>query len=130
MTEYNMLSCSKLRGKIGLNGVNKEERTNRMFNKLRQIATTSFSNIELCDKLKTIKSSWDDVIDQYKRSVLHLVALNGNTRLVVGLTNSGACINARDGLVKLHLHLQSTRYIIIPQEYLLITVPQCKMNYL
>lgn len=38
------------------------------------------------------------MIDQFERSVLHLAALNGNTRLVVGLINSGACINARDGI--------------------------------
>jgi hypothetical protein len=29
---------------------------------------------------------------------LHLAALNGNTKLVVGLINSGARINARDGI--------------------------------
>jgi ankyrin repeat protein len=58
----------------------------------------STSNVELYNKIKEFRGTWYPATDQYDRTVLHLAALNGNTKLVVGLINSGARINARDGI--------------------------------
>jgi hypothetical protein len=102
MTDYNSFSWSDLRAIVGLEGVNKEldERTNGIFKTLRDITsmTMSTSNVELYNKIKEFRGTWYPATDQYDRTVLHLASLNGNTKLVVGLINSGARINARDGI--------------------------------
>ena len=100
MTDYKLSSWSDFRANIGLQDVNNEldERTNRIFKTLRDIASLSYSNTELGNKIRVLKNDWYSATDQYERTVLHLAALNGNTRLVVGLVHCGARINARDGI--------------------------------
>ncbi len=100
MTDYKLSSWSDLRANVGLQQVNKEldERTNRIFKTLRDITSVSCSNAELCNKIRDFKNDWYPATDQYERTVLHLAALNGNTRLAVGLVYCGARINARDGI--------------------------------
>ena len=96
MTDYKLSSWSDLRANVGLQQVNKEldERTNRIFKTLRDITSVSCSNAELCNKIRDFKNDWYPATDQYERTVLHLAALNGNTRLAVGLVYCGARINA------------------------------------
>ena len=100
MTDYRLFSWSDLRAKVGLQEVNKEldERTHSIFKTLRDIASISSSNVALCNKIIDFKDVWYPTTDQYERTVLHLAALNGITKLVVGLIHSGAHINARDGI--------------------------------
>ena len=100
MTDYKLSSWSDLRANVGLQQVNKEldERTNRISKTLRDITSVSCSNAELCNKIRDFKNDWYPATDQYERTVLHLAALNGNTRLAVGLVYCGARINARDGI--------------------------------
>ena len=63
-----------------------------------------------------LKESWIDAVDQYERSVLHLAALNGNTRHLI---NAGAHINLKDGIgqtpltLALHMgHSNTAKYLI------------------
>ena len=100
MTDYRSFSWSDLRAKVGLQEVNKEldERTHSIFKTLRDIASISSSNVALCNKIIDFKDVWYPTTDQYERTVLHLAALNGITKLVVGLIHSGAHINVRDGI--------------------------------
>ena len=100
MADYKLYSWSDLHANVGLQEVNDEldERTNRIFKTLRDITSVSHSNTELYNKIEGFKNDWYQATDQYERTVLHLAALNGNTRLVVGLIHCGARINARDGI--------------------------------
>ncbi len=84
---------------IGLEGANVEldRRISGIFNTLRDITSVSSKNI-LTHKVRELKYSWFPAIDQYERTILHHAALNGNTRLVCALVDSGARINAKDGI--------------------------------
>ena len=60
-----------------------------------------------------------DAIDQYERTVLHVAALNGNSRLVCSLINAGANISSKDGIgqtaltLALHMeHWNTAKYLI------------------
>ena len=99
MSEFSSYSWEVLRGKIGLEGANKEldERIKDIYNKLHDITSVS-SNLTLFKKLQELKPLWLPAIDQYERTVLHLVALNGNTKLACALVNAGALINEKDGI--------------------------------
>ncbi len=72
---------------------------------LCDITSVSCSNTELCNKIRDFKNSWYPATDQYEKTVLHLTALNGNTRLAVGLVHCGAHINAQDGISQTALTL-------------------------
>ena len=102
MSEFSSCSWEVLRGKIGLEGANKEldERIKDIYNKLRDITSVS-SNLTLFKKLQELKPLWVPAIDQYERTVLHLAALNGNTKLACALVNAGALINEKDGIARI-----------------------------
>ena len=99
MSEFSSRSWEVLRGNIGLEGANKEldERIKDVYNKLRDITSVS-SNRTLFNKLQELKPLWFPATDQYERTVLHLAALNGNTKLACALVNAGALINEKDGI--------------------------------
>ena len=114
------LTWKELREKIGIAAVNKEldERIKRIFGTLRDIASLT-SGKSLTEKVLALKESWIDAVDQYERSVLHLAALNGNTRLVCALIDAGAHINLKDGIgqtpltLALHMgHSNTAKYLI------------------
>jgi ankyrin repeat protein len=99
MTDFAICTWDDLREKIGLEGANVEldRRISGIFNTLRDITSVSSKNI-LTRKVRELKYSWFPAIDQYERTILNLAALNGNTRLVCALVDSGARINAKDGI--------------------------------
>lgn len=99
MTNFSSYTWDGLREKIGLEGANAEldKRITGIFNTLRDITSVTSMN-SLTQKVRELKYSWFPAIDQYERTILHLAALNGNTRLVCALVDSGARINAKDGI--------------------------------
>ena len=98
MSDFASCTWEDLCEKIGL-GANAEldRRLASIFNTLRDITSVT-SNNSLKHKVSELKYSWLPAIDQYKRTILHLAALNGNTRLVCALMDSGARINVKDGI--------------------------------
>ena len=98
MSDFASCTWEDLREKIGL-GANAEldRRLASIFNTLRDITSVT-SNNSLKHKVSELKYSWLPAIDQYERTILHLAALNGNTRLVCALMDSGARINVKDGI--------------------------------
>ena len=75
----------------------------------------------LTHKVRELKYSWFPTIDQYERTILHLAALNGNTRLICALVDSGARINAKDGIghfpLTLALHMGHPNTAKLLNEY-------------
>ena len=106
MTDFASCTWDDLREKIGLQGANAEldRRISGIFNTLRDITSVSSKN-SMTHKVRELKYSWFPAIDQYERMILHLAALNGNTRLVCALVDSGARINAKDGIGQTPLNL-------------------------
>ena len=70
MSEFSSCTWEVLRGKIGLEGANKEldERIEDIYAKLRDLTTVS-SNRTLFNKLQELKPLWLPAIDQYERTV-------------------------------------------------------------
>jgi len=107
--------------KIGDPQANREldRRINEIFATLRDITSICTSQVALTSKVKALKATWSPARDQYKRSVLHLAALNGNTRLVCALIKSGAQVNVRDGIgqtpltLSLHMNHFNTAKVLI-----------------
>ena len=99
MTDFAICTWDDLREKIGLEGANVEldRRISGIFNTLHDITSVSSKNI-LTHKVCKLKYSWFPAIDQYERTILHHATLNGNTRLVCALVDSGVRINAKDGI--------------------------------
>ena len=99
MSDFASCTWEDLREKIGLEGANAEldRRIASIFNTLHDITSVT-SNSSLKHKVSELTYSWFPAIDQYERTILHLAALNGNTRLVCALVDSGARINAKDGI--------------------------------
>ena len=108
------LSWSQLVSKIGLKEVNTEldKRFNCLFEKLRDLTSVYTNDASLVERICSTKNEWLPASDQYKRAVLHVASLNGNTRLVRGLVFSGCPINVRDGIgqtpLTLALHMGHT----------------------
>ena len=69
-----------------------------LFIKLQEFSSLTFSDSSLVIELKEKCEEWQPAKDQYERTVLHLAALNGNTKLVRCLVLSGAHVKAKDGI--------------------------------
>ena len=69
--------------------------------------------------LKERQGEWQSAKDQYERTVLHLAALHGNTKLVRCLVLSGAHINAKDGIHQTPLTLSLHKNHINTAKFLL-----------
>ena len=94
------LSWSELVSKIGVPEVNAEldKRFKAIFETLRGLTSAYTSDSSLTERVMALKDEWLAAQDQYKRTVIHMASLNGNTRLVCCLIYSGCPINIRDGI--------------------------------
>ncbi|CAB3983362.1 AChain A, Crystal Structure of Engineered Northeast Structural Genomics Consortium Target, partial [Paramuricea clavata] len=94
------LSWSELVPHIGIEEVDDEldKRTTRIFDDLRQVASVCNEDGTLIVRLKARKNEFILARDQYLRTVLHLAAGIGHTRLLKCLVHAGAPINVRDGI--------------------------------
>ena len=108
------LTWSALISSIGVTEVNEEldRRFKSIFETLRDLTSVYISDASLTERIKSLKPEWLPARDQYERAVIHLASLNGNTRLVRCLINSGCPINIRDGIgqtpLTLALHMGHT----------------------
>ena len=95
-----MASWSELLPEIGVPEVNKEldERTKLIFDGLRHLASLCRRDNDLIQRVKAQSVEWLPARDQYLRSILHLAAFQGNTRLVKCLVYAGAEVNLDDGI--------------------------------
>ena len=84
MEEVSKLPWTVLLSKIRKKEVNKElnTRTKRVFDALCDLTSVCISSHSLTTQIKALQNEWLPAKDQYKRSVLHLASLQGNTRLV------------------------------------------------
>ena len=98
--ELESLSWDILIANIGLPLVNEvlDARMSGLFSKLQELTSLAFTSSALVTGLKERQGEWQPAKDQYERTVLHLAALHGNTKLVRCLVLSGAHINAKDGI--------------------------------
>ena len=96
--ELESVSWDVLFANIGLPLVNEvlDARMSGLFTKLQQLTSLSFTNSALIMGLKEKREEWQPAKDQYQRTVLHLAALNGNTKLVRCLVLSGAHVNEKE----------------------------------
>ena len=90
-----------------------------LFTKLQQLTSLSFTDSALIMGLKEKREEWQPAKDQYQRTVLHLAALNGNTKLVRCLVLSGAHVNAKDGIHQTPLTLSLHKNHINTAKFLL-----------
>ena len=133
MSDFPSCTWEDLREKIGLEGANAEldRRIASIFNTLRDITSVT-SNSSLKHKVSELKYSWFPAIDQYERTILHLAALNSNTRLVCALVDSGARINAKDGIgqspltLALHKDHSNTAKLFSKVRFLLLKLRELK----
>jgi ankyrin repeat protein len=107
-------SWSDLICKIGLKDENDEldKRFKVLYATLRDITSVYITDKSLTERITAIKKQWLPARDQYVRTVLHIAAMNGNTRLVRCLVYSGGLINIQDGIgqtpLTLALHMDHT----------------------
>ena len=104
---------------IGIPMVNEvlDSRMDHLFAKL-QVLASSMSDSGLVKKLEEKREEWQPAKDKYKRTVLHLAAMNGNTKLVRGLVLAGAHVNAKDGIHQTPLTLSLHKDRINTYKYL------------
>ena len=108
------LDWKELVSDIGLSEVNVEldKRFRNIFETLRALTSVYGSDSSLTERVLASKSDWLPARDQYKRTVLHMASMNGNTRLVRSLAYCGCPINIRDGIgqapLTLALHMGHT----------------------
>lgn len=115
------MNWAELLSKIGITEVNEEldRCTKQVYDGLRHLASVCTSNENLTARLKSQYGEWSPVRDQYLRSVLHLAAFQGNTRLVKCLVFACAEVNLTDGIgqtpltLALHLGHNATAYFLI-----------------
>ena len=120
-TELESVSWDVLIANIGLPLVNEvlDARMSSLFIKLQELTSLTFTDSILIIELKEKREEWQPAKDQYERTVLHLAALNGNTKLVRCLVLSGAHVNAKDGIhqtpltLSLHKnHLNTAKFLL------------------
>ena len=120
-TELESVSWDVLIANIGLPLVNEvlDARMSSLFIKLQELTSLTFTDSTLIIELKEKREEWQPAKDQYERTVLHLAALNGNTKLVRCLVLSGAHVNAKDGIhqtpltLSLHKnHLNTAKFLL------------------
>ena len=120
-TKLESVSWDVLIANIGLPLVNEvlDARMSSLFIKLQELTSLTFTDSTLIIELKEKREEWQPAKDQYERTVLHLAALNGNTKLVRCLVLSGAHVNAKDGIhqtpltLSLHKnHLNTAKFLL------------------
>ena len=83
-----------------------------MFEILCDLTSVYISDASLTEHVISLKTEWLPARDQYKKAVIHLTWLNGNTRLVQCLVHSGCLTNIQDGIgqtpLTLALHMGHT----------------------
>jgi ankyrin repeat protein len=101
---------------IGYKEVNKEldTRVDGILHSLQDLVSLVTSDRCLVERISALRDTWLSARDQYERSILHIAATNGNTRLVRALVYFGAFINARDGIgqTPLTLAIHKGHYIV------------------
>ena len=119
--ELESLSWDILFANIGLPLVNDvlDARMSGLFSKLQELTSLAFTSSALVTGLKERQGEWQPAKDQYERTVLHLAALHGNTKLVRCLVLSGAHINAKDGIHQTPLTLSLHKNHINTAKFLL-----------
>jgi hypothetical protein len=112
----NTANWSDLIQRIGYKEVNKEldTRVDGILHSLQDLASLVTSDRCLVERISALRDTWLSARDQYERSILHIAATNGNTRLVRALVYSVAFINARDGIgqTPLTLAIHKGHYIV------------------
>lgn len=85
---------------VGIPDANLEmdRRCKEIFDTMQDIASVYDNDRALDERVRALKPTWLPAQDQYGRSLLHLTALAGNTRLVRSLVNCGAVLNKMDGI--------------------------------
>ena len=115
------LTWEQLVQKIGVSEANKEldKRTKEIFDTLKDLTSVYNNDNSLQERVKVLKPVWYPARDQYKRTVLHLAALTGNTRLVRALVFVGALVNEQDGISQTPLtlalhksHVNTAKFLI------------------
>jgi ankyrin repeat protein len=119
--ELDCASWVTLIANIGLPLVNEalDSRINQLFIKLQELASSTLTNAALVMRLEEKQEEWQPAKDQYMRTVLHLAALNGNTKLCCCLVLAGAHVNAKDGIhqtpltLSLHKnHINTSKFLV------------------
>ncbi|CAB4006399.1 ankyrin repeat domain-containing [Paramuricea clavata] len=100
MDTTNSSEWAELINNISLKKANKEldRRTKQVFDGLRRLASVRMVDENLLSSIEDQYDVWAPARDQYLRSVQHLTAFEGNTRLVKCLVLTGAEINLQDGI--------------------------------
>lgn len=100
-------SWENLISRIGEKEVNKEldDRVSLIYRKLQELSSVCTRDLSLLNRIKASSDEWLPARDQYERTILHLAAMNGNTRLVRFLVYAGGLINERDGISQTPLTL-------------------------
>ncbi len=104
---------------IGIPMVNEvlDSRMDHLFAKL-QVLASSTRDSDLVKKLEEKREEWQPAKVKYKRTVLHLAAMNRNTKLVRGLVLAGAHVNVNDGIHQTPLTLSLNKDRINTSKYL------------
>ena len=119
--ELECASWVTLIANIGLPLVNEalDSRINRLFIQLQELASSTLTNAALVTRLEEKQEEWQPAKDQYMRTVLHLSALNGNTKLCRCLVLAGAHVDAKDGIhqtpltLSLHKnHINTSKFLV------------------
>ena len=105
---------------IGLQRVNKvlDTRIGGIFKELQGLISLPISDLTLVVRIKENEEEWKPARDQFGRTVLHLAALSGNTKLVRCLVLAGAELNARDGIHQTALTLSLHRNHVSTAKFL------------
>ena len=107
MDTTNSSEWAELINNISLKKANEEldRRTKQVFDGLRRLASVCMVDENLLSRIEAQYDVWAPARDQYLRSVQHLAAFEGNTRLVKCLVLAGAEINLQDGIGQTSLTL-------------------------
>ena len=118
---YKNASWDFLFGKIGIKDVNSEldDRFGKLLKTLRDLTSVTTNTSSLSVRIRALKDDWIQAKDQYLRTVLHVAAMDGNTRLCQALVHSGAFVNELDGIgqtpltLALHKgHVSTAKFLI------------------
>lgn len=110
----NNIPWNEMISAIGDSKVNKEldEKTRAIYKSLQELSSLCLRDNNLLEKISSERDAWLPARDQYERSILHLAAMDGNTKLVKCLVYCGALINERDGIgqtpLTLAMHMSQT----------------------
>lgn len=105
---------------IGIKAVNEvlDARMERLFVALQELASITSRNSDLVNRLEAQREEWHPAKDQFERTVLHLAASHGNTKLVRCLVLAGAHINDKDGIYQTPLTLALHNNHMITSKFL------------